>query len=243
MLSCFSHVQLFATPWTVATRLLSSWDSPGKNTGVGCHALLQGIFLTQGSNSHLLHLLHWQLSSLPLAAPGQLYGPTMKVGFQNGQSIEQLILAKQADPRRPRNPFFSRVGYWYFPCSCILFRKCICRMVKSPDSEVSTTALSLTGNVTGGMLFNLLWLCFLICKKGIGIDRSYLIKLKVLHIVLMHGKESLNISYYHWSVNISFHIQLPSFLPMSVVYWYAHIMSTLDIFPGWIQSFSVNLHS
>ena len=24
------------------------WDSPGKNTGVGCHALLQGIFLTQG---------------------------------------------------------------------------------------------------------------------------------------------------------------------------------------------------
>ena len=30
-----------------------SWDSPGKNTGVGCHALLQGIFLTQGSNLHL----------------------------------------------------------------------------------------------------------------------------------------------------------------------------------------------
>ena len=47
MLSCFCHVQLFATPWTVATRLLCSWDSPGKNTGVGCHALLQGIFLTR----------------------------------------------------------------------------------------------------------------------------------------------------------------------------------------------------
>ena len=30
-------------------------DSPGKNTGVGCHALLQGIFPTQGSNPHLLH--------------------------------------------------------------------------------------------------------------------------------------------------------------------------------------------
>jgi len=28
----------------------NSWDSPGKNTGVGCHALLQEIFLTQGSN-------------------------------------------------------------------------------------------------------------------------------------------------------------------------------------------------
>ena len=33
-------------------------DSPGKNTGVDCHALLQGIFLNQGSNSCLLCLLH-----------------------------------------------------------------------------------------------------------------------------------------------------------------------------------------
>ena len=37
------------------TRLLRPWDSPGKNTGVGCHFLLQGIFLTQGSNPGLLH--------------------------------------------------------------------------------------------------------------------------------------------------------------------------------------------
>ena len=44
-------------------------DSPGKNTGVGCHALLQGIFLTQGLNLRLLCLLHWQASSLPLALP------------------------------------------------------------------------------------------------------------------------------------------------------------------------------
>ena len=36
-------------------RLLSPWDSPGKNTGVGCHALLQRIFLTQGSNPGILH--------------------------------------------------------------------------------------------------------------------------------------------------------------------------------------------
>ena len=39
-------------------------DSPDKNTGVGCHALLQGIFLTQRSNACLLHLLHWQACSL-----------------------------------------------------------------------------------------------------------------------------------------------------------------------------------
>ena len=41
MLSRFSCVQLFVIFWTIATRLLYPWDSPGKNTGVGCHALLQ----------------------------------------------------------------------------------------------------------------------------------------------------------------------------------------------------------
>ena len=49
MLSC-SFMSDFATPWTVA-----HGDSPGKNTGVGCHSLLQGIFLTQGSHPGLLH--------------------------------------------------------------------------------------------------------------------------------------------------------------------------------------------
>ena len=46
------------------------WDSSGKSTGVGCHALLQGIFLTQGLNPGLLCLLHWQASSLPLCHLG-----------------------------------------------------------------------------------------------------------------------------------------------------------------------------
>ena len=43
--------------------LLCPWDSPGKNTGVGCHAILQGNFPTQGSKPHLLCLLHcrWSL--------------------------------------------------------------------------------------------------------------------------------------------------------------------------------------
>ena len=39
-------------------RLFCPWDCPGKNTRVGCHALLRGNLLTQGSNPHLLHLLH-----------------------------------------------------------------------------------------------------------------------------------------------------------------------------------------
>ena len=48
-------------------RLLCPWDSSGKNTGVGCHFLLQGIFWTQALN---LHLLHWQTDSLPLSHVG-----------------------------------------------------------------------------------------------------------------------------------------------------------------------------
>ena len=47
------------------------WDFPGKNTGVGCCFLLQGIFLTLGRNSSLLHLLRWHVDSLPLAIPGK----------------------------------------------------------------------------------------------------------------------------------------------------------------------------
>ena len=44
------HVRLFVTHRQQPTGLLCPWGSPGKNTGVGSHALLQGIFLTQGSN-------------------------------------------------------------------------------------------------------------------------------------------------------------------------------------------------
>ena len=46
-----------ATPWTVTLHiaLLCSWNSLGKSTGVGCHALLQEIFPAQGLNPGLLH--------------------------------------------------------------------------------------------------------------------------------------------------------------------------------------------
>ena len=58
-----SHVLLSATPWTVARQAPLSMGFPGKNTGVHCHFLLQGIFLTHGFNPNLLH---WQMDFLPL---------------------------------------------------------------------------------------------------------------------------------------------------------------------------------
>ncbi|XP_070625048.1 microtubule-associated protein 9 isoform X2 [Bos indicus] len=51
------------------TRLLCPWDSPGKDAGVGCHALFHGIFMTQGSNPCRFRLLHCRAGSLPLAPP------------------------------------------------------------------------------------------------------------------------------------------------------------------------------
>ena len=66
MLSHFSCVQLCVTLWTVARQVPLSMNSTGKNTGVAYHFLLQGTFLTQGSNLGLLRLLHWQADSLPL---------------------------------------------------------------------------------------------------------------------------------------------------------------------------------
>ena len=64
MLSRFSHVWLW--PYGLwPTRLLIPWDSPGKKTGVGFHALLQGIFPTQESNSSVSPAV--QVDSLPLS--------------------------------------------------------------------------------------------------------------------------------------------------------------------------------
>ena len=66
VLSHFSHVRLFATLWTIAHQDLCPWDSPGKNTEVGWHFLLQRIFPTQELNPGLLCpltgrwvLYHW----------------------------------------------------------------------------------------------------------------------------------------------------------------------------------------
>ena len=71
ILCCFLFAKLCPTLlWLEGlkpARLLCSWSFPGKDTGVGCHFLFEGIFLSQGPN---LCLLHWQVSSLPLSHLG-----------------------------------------------------------------------------------------------------------------------------------------------------------------------------
>ena len=67
-----------ATPRTVTYRLFCPWDFPGKNTGVSCHFLLQGIFQTQESNTSLLCYL-WspalQADALLAEPPGKPFIP------------------------------------------------------------------------------------------------------------------------------------------------------------------------
>ena len=53
LLSHFSRVRLCATPETAAHQAPPSWDSPGKNTGVGCHFLLQCMKVKVKSLSHV----------------------------------------------------------------------------------------------------------------------------------------------------------------------------------------------
>ena len=78
LLKCYSAMADPLQPHGLyPTRLLSPWDSPGKNSGVGCHSCLQGIFLTQGSNPHLLRC-RWILQHL---SPGKPYFPSQEASL------------------------------------------------------------------------------------------------------------------------------------------------------------------
>ena len=71
VLSHFNHVRLFATPWTVAHQapLSVGFSRQEYWSGLPCIPPSPGDLPTQGSNLHLLCLLHWQVGSLPLGPP------------------------------------------------------------------------------------------------------------------------------------------------------------------------------
>ena len=81
---------------------------------MGCHALLQGIFPNQGQNPRLLHLLHWQAGSLPLAPLGKLKVRGNKI---NGRASQVAPMVKETACRcrsHKRHGFDSWVGK--IPC-------------------------------------------------------------------------------------------------------------------------------
>ena len=90
LFSRFSHVQLFATPWTVACQAPLSMGFPRQEYWSGLPFPFQRIFLTQGWN---LHLLHWQVGESPkspsaILLKGQLWwylGPMQQSKLMSSQ--------------------------------------------------------------------------------------------------------------------------------------------------------------
>ena len=102
-LSCvcllLSHIWLFETLWTVAQRLLCPWNSPNKNTGVGCHFLLQGDLPDQGIKPRSPALQEDSLLSEP---PGSSFSHTPSLSS-------------------PSHPFISLPPFFLFRSACIYY--------------------------------------------------------------------------------------------------------------------------
>ena len=124
MISC---VQLFATPWTVAHQAPLSWDFSGKNTGMGCHFLLQlncgvrGAYLWKHSTSlfctfvilevkckehppptpprNSLSIFSWT-DSCALSAPRSLFHSLQQTPLQHMYSLPPLFRDKEMESHR-----------------------------------------------------------------------------------------------------------------------------------------------
>ena len=99
-------------------RLLCPWNFPDKNTGLGCYFLLQGIFPTQGSNQHLLCLLHWQADSLPSRPPGKpsweysLSERKIIIGTSEGEKRAQCREGEIQETGKGRNSQDNSYSTW-----------------------------------------------------------------------------------------------------------------------------------
>ena len=108
-----NHSAMFNSLWPhglYSARFFRAWDCPGKNTGVGCHSLLQGIFPTQESNPGLPHC-RWILYHLSHQGSPRIL-EWVAIPFSRGSSrprIEPRVPTLQMDslpiapPRKPKN--------------------------------------------------------------------------------------------------------------------------------------------
>ena len=147
-LSRFFSIWLFVTLWTYhkgpylsqwSSRFLCPWDSPGKNSELGCHALLQGIFPTQGSNLHLLCLLHWQVCSLLLAPPGKAL-----TWHKTSSTVGQQLSSPELQP--------------HASCSLMQNHICLCVLVSMIALVLADSYLAVIfQNWTGGSFHQREW--------------------------------------------------------------------------------------
>ena len=121
-------------PRTVAARILCPWNSPGKNTGMGCHALLQGIFLTQGLKPGILHCrqVHYHLSHQRSPEKGQGLSTPVKVW-------------RSSHVRHAKNPFQGKDTLLYMAPS-------------TTEIEIQHLAYCASSDFGGNTV--LIWVCY-----------------------------------------------------------------------------------
>ena len=82
-----------------------------KNTGVGCHFLLQGMFPAEESNLGFLCLLHWQVGSLPLAPPGKSYQSEWP-SSKKKKNLQTINAGEDVEKREPSCTVGKNIN-WY----------------------------------------------------------------------------------------------------------------------------------
>ena len=126
-----------------SARLLCPQNSPVKNTEMGCHFLLQGIFPTQEASLCLLGLLHWQAGSLSLPPPGKpkkvfticlfyhLFAlPSLSCGMRCRQSLVvscELLYYTSFNKISLQRKCNIRLRNYDFFCFCFV---CVCEILK-----------------------------------------------------------------------------------------------------------------
>ena len=92
--------------------LLCPCNFPGKSTGMGCHFLFQGFYLTQESRLYLLCLLHWQVNSLPLSHLGSPVITTHACVLSHLSHVQLFVTLWTIAHQAPLSMGFFRQEYW-----------------------------------------------------------------------------------------------------------------------------------
>ena len=112
------------------TKLLCPWNPPGRNIGVGFHFLLQGIFLTMGSN---LGLLHWRQTLYQMSHQGILGG------IENRSKTElEVWLARSLSKMLFEEDGLSTKEWDGKHCLLLFWKKLRCGFLRYPPSGLLT---------------------------------------------------------------------------------------------------------
>ena len=148
-------------------RLLSPWNSPGKNTGVGCHSLLQGIFQTQESNPglHCRQILYW------LSQQGS---PTDIAKFPSIETVQTWI-------------FPSNIRKWVLPSFVVQSLSCVW-LFETPWTAARQTSPSFT---TSWSLLKLMSIESVMPSKHLNLCRPLLLLPSIFPSIRVSSNESV----------------------------------------------------